>query len=554
MTDRVATGRRQTARSAGRRLPCWLVWSVGLSLWASLLIGAASVPRRGGTYHYTLGPSDPPSLDPVHITDTVSHAVASELFDGLVAFDRDLKIRPAIARRWLISGDGRTYTFELRRDVKFHNGRTVTAEDFRYSFEHLLDPETRSERTWILEKLLGARKFMAGKASAVHGIQVLDLHTLRLTLERPFAPFLSLLAYPAASVVPREVVERWGRQFSSHPVGTGPFRFREWRHDDRVVVEANRDYFQDPPYLDRIVFRVIPDAMTRFQEFKAGNLDHTDIPTGLFRVILNDPSLAKTLASHPSLGINAVQFNLERPPFRGNRKLRQAFNYAVDKSAIAKVILEGRVLPARSILPPGLLGHDSELRGYPYNREKAKQLLAEARYQGGRGLPAITLYYNTGLVNRKIAEFVQGSLREIGVAIELREMDWPAYLNLVDRGEVQLFRLGWLADYPDPENFLTVLFHSRNIGSKGNLSRYANPRVDALLDRGDESMDPAERARLYQEAEQIILADAPWIFLHYYSTDVLIQPWVKGLREQISGMDSAPTLGVVQMRRVWLAK
>jgi peptide/nickel transport system substrate-binding protein/oligopeptide transport system substrate-binding protein len=173
--------------------------------------------------------------------------------------------------------------------VKFHNGRTVTADDFRFSFEHLLNPKTRSERTWILEKILGAGTFMAGKATGVRGIQVLGPHTLELTLERPFAPFLALLAYPAASVVPREAVERWGRQFSSHPIGTGPFRFREWRHDDRVVVEANRDYFQGSPYLDQIVFRVIPDAMTRFQEFKAGNLDHTDIPTGLFRVIQKDP-------------------------------------------------------------------------------------------------------------------------------------------------------------------------------------------------------------------------------------------------------------------------
>ncbi len=164
------------------------------------------------------------------------------------------------------------------------------------------------------------------------------------------------------------------------------------------------------------------------------------------------------------------------------------------------------------------------------------------------------LYYNTGLVNRKIAEFVQGALREVGVTLELRELDWPAYLNLVDRGDAQVFRLGWLADYPDPENFLTVLFHSRNVGSKGNLSRYVNPRVDALLDQADASLDPMERRRLYQEAEAIILEDAPWIFLHYYSTDVLIQPWVKGLREQISAMNSAPTLGMVQMRKVWLEK
>ncbi len=533
---------------------CRLIVLIVFPLLASVLIGTVHGPRRGGAYHYTLGPSDPPSLDPAHITDTVSHAVASELFDGLVAFDHTLAIRPAIARQWTISEDGRTYTFELRPDVKFHNGRAVTAEDFRFSFQRLLDPETRSERTWILEKLVGAREFMAGKAGAVHGINVRGPHTLELTLERPFAPFLALLAYPAASVIPREAVEQWGRQFSTRPIGTGPFRFREWRHDDRVVLEANRDYFQGSPYLDQVVFRVIPDDMTRFQEFKAGNLDHTDIPTGLFRMIRHDPSLRSKLVSRSSLGINAIQFNLEQPLFRGNPKLRQAFNYAVDKAAVAQVILEGRVQPARSILPPGILGHDAGLTGYPYDKAKAKRLLAEAGYEGGKALPPLTLHYNTGLVNRKIAEFVQGALREIGVTIALRELDWPAYLNLVDSGEVQLFRLGWLADYPDPENFLTVLFHSRNRGSKGNLSRYANPRVDALLELADESLDTDQRVRLYREAEKIILADAPWIFLHYYSTDVLIQPWVRGLREQISVMDSAPTLGMVRMRSVWLDK
>ncbi|MEE9171885.1 MAG: ABC transporter substrate-binding protein [candidate division NC10 bacterium] len=523
-------------------------------LWAGVLVGEGSLPRHGGSYRHALGPSDPPSLDPAHITDTVSHTVASELFDGLVTFDQDLKIRPAIARRWVISGDGRTYTFDLRSGVRFHNGRTVTAEDFRYSFERLLHPKTRSERTWILEKLQGAREFMAGKAPRVTGIRVLGPLKVQLTLERPFAPFLAQLTYPAASVVPQEAAERWGRQFSTHPMGTGPFRFGEWRHDDRVVLVGNRDYFQGAPYLDEIVFRVIPDDMARFQEFKAGFLDHTDIPPGFFPVVQNDPSLSEMLVSHPSLGVSAIQFNLQRLPFRGNRALRQAFNYVVDKEAIAKVILEGRVAPARSVLPPGMFAYNPKLQGYPHNKAKARRLLAEAGYEKGRGLPALTLYYNTGLVNRKIGEFVQGALRDIGVTIELRELDWPAYLNLVDRGDAPLFRLGWLADYPDPENFLTVLFHSRNMGSKGNLSRYANPRVDTLLDRADGSLDSAERRRLYREAEKIILEDAPWIFLHYYSTEVLVQPWVKGLREQISVMDSAPTLGWVQMRKVWLQK
>jgi oligopeptide transport system substrate-binding protein len=532
----------------------WLLFAVTLVLWVSLLFGEGGAARRGGVYRYTLGPSDPPSLDPVHITDTVSHAVASELYDGLVAFDADLNIQPAIASIWSIAEGGRVYTFNLRSGVRFHNGRTVTAEDFRYSFERLLHPETRSERTWILEKLQGAREFMDGRTPGVAGIAVLDPHTLRLTLDQPFAPFLALLAYPAARVVPREAIERWGRQFSTHPMGTGPFRFREWRHDDRVILDANPDHFQGPPYLDQIVYRVIPDEMSRFQEFRAGNLDHTDIPTGLFRTIRADARLGGMLVSRPALGINALQFNLDKPPFRDNRALRQAFNYMIDTDAIAQVILEGRVTAARSILPPGMMGYDPDAPGYRHDKAKAKRLLAAAGYEDGRGLPGLTLHYNTGLVNRKVAEFVQGSLRAFGITVEVRELDWPAYLNLVDRGDVQWFRLGWLADYPDPENFLTVLFHSRNRGSKGNLSRYANARVDALLDRADASLDSAQRQQLYREAERIILGDAPWIFLHYYSTDVLIQPWVKGLREQISAMDSAPTLGNVQMRKVWVER
>ena len=524
----------------------------GLVLAGSLLLPPGWAQIRGGAYRYALGPSDPPSLDPVHITDTVSHAVASEIFDGLVEFNPALQIRPSIAKSWTISKDGREYTFELQKGVKFHNGREVTAEDFRYSFERLLHPETRSERTWILEKLQGAREFMNGKGGSVQGIKVFSPYKIRLTLERPFAPFLALLAYPSASVVPKEEVEKWGRQFSTHPIGTGPFKFYEWHHDDRVILEANRDYFRGAPHLDRIIFRVIPDEMTRFQEFRAGNLEHIDIPTGLFRVVKNDPVLRGMLFSQPSFGINAIQFNLEKAPLKGNRKLRQALNYAIDKEAVAKVILEGRVPPAKGVLPPGMLGSNPELKGYPHDKEKARQLLAEAGSPGGRGLPTLTLHYNTGQVNRKIAEFIQGGLATVGVKVELREMDWAAYLNLVDNGETQLHRLGWLADYPDPENFLTVLFHSRNIGAKGNLSRYANPKVDSLLDQADQSLEEAERVRLYREAEKIILEDAPWIFLHYSSTDVLIQPYVKGLREQISPLDSSPTLGMVQMRKVWL--
>ncbi|MCI0369820.1 MAG: ABC transporter substrate-binding protein [candidate division NC10 bacterium] len=527
--------------------------AVGLVVGAGLPAGGQT-PRQGGTYQFSLGPSDPPSLDPAHVTDTTSHSVVSELFDGLVEFDPQMRIQPAIAERWEISPDGRTYRFRLRKGVRFQNGREVNAEDFRYSFLRVLDPKTKSERTWILDKLEGAAEFLAGKAADVRGILVRDRSTLELRLAAPFAPFLTLLAYPAAMVVPRETVERAGPDFSARPVGTGPFRLAEWRRDDRLVLTANPDYFRGRPHLDRIVFRIIPDELTRLQEFRAGTFHHTDVPAGLYQSIAADPALRRRLHSQSILGIQAVRLNVEAPPFAGNRKLRQALNHAVDKGAFAQVIMEGRVKPAIGILPPGMPGYSGALRGYAFDRPRARQLLAEAGYPDGKGLPPLTLHYNTSLTNRRLAEFVQAQLAEVGVKVELAALDWPAYLKLVDAGQTQMHRMGWIADYPDPENFLTVLFHSRNIGERGNTSRYRNSQVDALLDKADRTTRETERFRLYQQAEQLIVEDAPWIFLTYYSTDLLVHPAVQNLVEQLSPMDSSPSIGLVQMRLVWLAE
>jgi peptide/nickel transport system substrate-binding protein/oligopeptide transport system substrate-binding protein len=518
------------------------------------LPAAGEGPRPGGTYHFSLGPSDPPSLDPAHVTDTTSHSVVSELFDGLVELDREMRVRPAIAERWEVSPDGRTYRFVLRRGVRFQNGREVTAEDFRYSFLRVLDPKTRSERTWILDRLEGAADVVAGRTADARGIRVRDRYTLELRLAEPFAPFLALLAYPAAMVVPREEVERAGPDFSVRPVGTGPFRLAEWRRDDRLILEANPAYFRGRPYLDRIVFRIIPDELTRLQEFQAGNFHHTDVPTGLYRTLAADPAMKGRLHSRSILGIQAVRLNVEVPPFAGNLTLRRALNHAVDKEAFAQVIMEGRVQPATGILPPGMPGYGGPLPGYPFDRARARRLLAEAGFPDGRGLPPLTLHYNTSPTNRRLAEFVQAQLAEVGVKVELAALDWPAYLKLVDAGQTQMHRMGWIADYPDPENFLTVLFHSRNIGERGNTSRYRNPQVDALLDRADRAVAEPQRIRLYREAERRIVEDAPWIFLNYYSTDLLVHPAVRNLVEQLSPMDSSPTLGLVQMRLVWLGE
>lgn len=505
---------------------------------------SAHAQRKGGTYRTVLV-TDPPTLDPAQATDTTSAAITRQLFDGLLELDEKLRPVPALAERFTLSADGRTYTFHLRRGVRFHNGREVRAADVKYSFERA----ARGKRPWVFEKIAGAPAFIAGRAREIAGLRMVDDLTVRITLERPFGPFPMLMAYDAASVVPREEAEPLGREFASRPMGTGAFRFGSWRRDDQVILEAFPQHFRGAPYLERIVYRIIPEEATRFAEYRTGNLEQSDVPTGHCRAIQSDPALRKEFHFYPILGAYALRFNVTRPPF-GNQKLRQAISWAIDRDAIANVIMEGCVTVARGILPPGMPGYHPNVPGYGYDPERAKRLLAEAGYPGGKGLPPITLHYNTLALHRRVAELVQAQLREVGVAIRLANLDWAAYLKLVDDGGAQFFRSGWIADYPDPENFLTILFHSRNWGAPGNTSRYKNPAVDTLLDEADPMPLGPARLRKYQEAEAIIMNDAPWVSLYFYSSRLLLKPYVRG--QELSALDSAPEMHHAPLRKVWL--
>ena len=249
-----------------RRLSRALSLVTLLSLVLVVALPTAAQPRRGGTFRVAFQ-SDPPTLDPQLASDTSSSAVIHQLFDGLVELDEKLQVQPSIAEKWTVSGDQRVYTFSLRRGVKFQNGREVKAADFKYSLERAAKGKT----PWVVEKILGAPEVIKGQGKEIRGIRVVNDSTIELTLERPFAPFLMLMAHDPAFVVPREEVERLGeKEFGSKPMGTGAFRFVSWRHDDQVVLEAFKDHFRGAPYLDRVVYRIIPDENTRFQEYKTG--------------------------------------------------------------------------------------------------------------------------------------------------------------------------------------------------------------------------------------------------------------------------------------------
>lgn len=517
-----------------------VVFSVCLLL---LVPPPAYAQKRGGTFRGVFS-ADPPTLDPAQATDTTSSAVIRQLFDTLVELDEHLTPVPALARRFTVSRDQRTYTFALRPGVKFHHGRELRAADVTYSFERA----ARGKRPWVFEKIQGAREFIRGAATEIRGLRVVDDLTVEVNLERPFAPFLYLMAYDASAIVPREEAERRGPEFATHPVGTGAFRLVSWRRDDQAILEAFKEHFRGAPYLDRIVFRVIPAEITRFNEYRTGNLDVTDIPTGHCRALQRDPGLKGEVAIWPILGTHAVRFNVERPPFT-DKRVRQAVAHAINPVPIEQGLLEGCVVAGKGILPPAMPGFNPNVVGLPSDRDRARRLLAEAGFAGGKGLGTLAYNYNTGDLNQRIAELLQAQLKEAGITLELRRLDWAAHIKLVDESGVSFFRQGWIADYPDPENFLTVLFHSRNVGAAGNTSRYRDPALDRLFDEADAMPPGSARFKRYQEAERLILADAVWVTLYHYSSRALIKPYVKGLER--SPLSSAPEF-LAPLRKVWL--
>ncbi|HUU26649.1 MAG TPA: ABC transporter substrate-binding protein [archaeon] len=462
-------------------------------------------------------PGDPPSLDPIHSADFVSQTVVNNIFDPLLRLDPETgELVPAIAERWEIEEGGLAFRFFLRRGVCFHNGRLLNAGDVRYSFERLLDPEQASERPWILLPLLGAAKFRAGDSGHVEGIKTLGDSIVVLRLERAYAPFLVQLTTVGASIVPREEVERLGDDvFGQEPAGSGPFRFMAWQHDSRIVLERFENYGQPgPPSISRVDFIVVPNISVALEKYRAGELDLLDqLPPGL--VSLSQKRAGEEFHFWPGLSVRYLGFNLTRSPFKGNLKLRQAFNWAVNKEAIVNILGEGIDVVSTGAIPPGLPGRNSALKGYPYDPEKARQALAEAGYPGGKDLEEITLLYNNDPVDRRICEFVQACLAEIGVRIRLKSLEWAAFLAAVRAGESELFRGSWVGDFPDAHNFLYTLFHSQNWGDAGNYTRFANPQVDSLLTLAAMSADFGLREKLYREAEEIISYEAPWIFLFH---------------------------------------
>ena len=473
-------------------------------------------PRRGavGPTELRLMGGDPSTLDPV-MEPGRNYKV--EIFSGLVKLNEGLQVVPDIAERWTVSDGGRTYTFHLREGARFHDGKPVGAADVIYSLERAAAPETGSllAHTYLGD-ILGVRERLRGEAASIVGAVAMDEKTVRITTDAPKAYFLAKLTYSPGAVVDRETVAR-GSDWYKEPNGTGPFKLGRWEEDKEIVLERNPHFYDGPPKVERVKFFLAGPGLRRYEN---GEVDVVTVPLeALDRVLERRDPLHRDLVTGVSLSTTFVGFNTRVPPF-DDPKVRQAFNHAIDKERINRA---PSFLTTGSILPPGMPGHAPGLEGLAYDPDRARQLLAASRYRSAAGLGPVSI--TSASLSDTTKGLVQMWKDELGVDVTIER--GGMYVEDFQRGRRQMFIMGWGADYPDPENFLDVLFHSdcQNIYGK-----YSNPTVDRLLERAREDQDAARRLRTYQEVERLIVEDAPWVPLRHTKQHVLVKPYVKNYR------------------------
>lgn len=482
---------------------------------ALCLASCSSNDRIAGYIHYRIN-ANPTTLDPALIVDVTGGLIAAKLFNGLVRLDEHLEIIPDLAESWDISPDGIQYTFYLRRDVRFSNGTVVSAADVKYSFERILDPSGRSPNTWILDKISGAKSFMKGESSEVSGIRLIGPYTIRIILEKPFSPFLNLLTMTAAYVVPKEEVKRWGADFSSHPVGSGPFRLTQWKHNNHLLLDRNEDYFGGKAMALGIRYRIIPEDLTAITEFELGNLDVISVPASEYRRMMKADAEINLVSSMEGINTYYLGFNCSRPPFDDIRA-RKAVSCAIDRKKILETFYEGRGRLAQGPIPDILRRWEAPVPP-DYDPEAARTLIDAAGLKGKK----IQFYVTADPEVVDIAEIIQSYLRSAGLTVIIKQLEWSSYKAAINNGEADMFWISWWADYPDPENFLFPLFHSSNHGPSGNRTRYTNRAVDALIEAGQKSSSREERDYFYSKAERAIVADVPWLFF-WHKTDITVR-------------------------------
>ncbi len=454
--------------------------------------------------------AEPKSLDPAADTAVNDFRILVNIYDGLVTYAPDsLEIRPDLATDWNVSKDGTTYTFTLRKGVKFQDGTPLTAQAVKYNFDRMLVKGAPGSNTGpfpLADQFYGAVK----KVIAV------DKHTVRFELSHPYAPFLSNLAYPTGLIVSPAAVKKYGKKFGHHPVGTGPFAFKSWTPNQSVVLTANQDYWGGAPKTKTAVFRPLPEASGRIAALKSGDADLiVEVPADNLAQLRSDSALKVQTVAGPHLWF--LILNTKQGPFK-NKLVRQAANYAINKKAIVKNILAGTAAVATGPIAPAFgAAHDDSIQGYPYNLAKAKSLMKKAGLSNGADVTFYVTTSGSGMLEPKaMAEAIQAQLKKIGLRVHIKTFEWNTFLDKVNAGlagKADMAEMAWMTNDPGTLPYLTL--RTQAFPDKGgfNSGYYSNPEVDRLINKIQTTTNPDARNKLFHQMSKLVVEDAPWVFV-----------------------------------------
>jgi len=503
------------------------------------------------------------SLDPAYASGQAATWVCNMLYNGLVDLDDSLHVVPMIAKHWTISPDGKTYTFYLRDDVYFQNTDffyfdkppKITAADFVFSFNRIVSPEVASPGAWIFQKVakndLGKYAFFA-----------LNDTVFQIVLSEPFPPFLGILAMKYASVVPQEVVAKYGKDFRKFPVGTGPFQFQLWEEGIKLVLRKNETYFEKDennnslPYLDAVAISFIIDKQVAFMEFMKGNIDFMSGIEACYKdaLLTQEGTLQKeyenkiTMQTGPYLNTEYLGFLLkekENNPLL-KKEIRQAINYGFDREKMIKYLRNNMGYAGTSgFVPMGMASFNPEkIKGYHYNPQKALELLQKAGYPNGERLPEIPLSVSASYLD--LCQYIQHELNKIGIRISLEVQQAAQQRQMMRNYQLPFFRGSWICDYPDAENYLS-LFYSKNLQPAGsNYTHYVNPAFDKLFEKSQTITNEIIRNEYYTTLDSMLMEDAPLVVLFYDKK-------VRFTQKNIKGLDNSPT-NLLNLKRVVISR
>lgn len=466
------------------------------------------------------------TLDTALMEDNASSNVAWQIHEGLLEYDpKTLEPVPGVATHWDLSKEGRVYTFYLRKNAKWSNGDPVTAHDFVYSWQRVLDPKTASTYAYILYFIKNGEEFNQGKLkdAAQVGVKAIDNYTLQVTLKEPTPFFPQVVAYTSYRPVHRGSVEKWGNQWTrpEHIVTNGAYRVTSWILQKEILLSRNEYYWdKENVHIEKVKFLPVEERETALKLHLSGKIHFTDqLP------YLKLPALKKRedFQNGPMLSVYYYELNLQKAPF-DNLKVRQALNLAVDKKQIVETLQEGHTV-AFNLIPPGIYGY-VPAEGASYNPEKAKTLLAEAGYADPKKFPKFNIYYNTSENHKAIAEMVQNMWKtNLGIEVGIINQEWKVYLKTLNMKQFDVGRLGWIADYADPFTFLTQFTTT----SQQNHTSWSNAEFDNLvLNLSSKEQDQKKRFKILQEAEAVFLQELPTIPLYHYARPILLDVRVKG--------------------------